>query len=477
MPLPVLGDKFKPIVLELIQEGKTNGEILLHLEEVHHVKITERTLTRQKNTWGLSQDTNEQEVPLEELIIKYFGDGLTNSQIYHVLTTWHTYTKCQRTLEQRMQTMELKRRNNVTKDGDPANMETVKMCVQQIRQTPEGKNVGYRKLRHLLQRKFGSNIHLTTAAAINQELDPEGVERRSKRVLKRRIFNVPGPNFIWSANGHNKLKKSDITLYGFIDAYSRKVLGVFVHTTNNNPRHIGYYYLQLVKQSGGIPRRTTTNRGSETIELAGHQINLMRQFGNIEDLDPDQSHQFTKSVHNQKIKCLWSQLMKQYNSDLIDQLFDAEKEKKYDPQDPIQRLLFIYLWVPLLQEGLNEWMNNYNSFKRRFDKKSMLPTGCSANTCFNNPEAYSGEEGLIPVDLSTLDELEDKHYPDGEDLMETSPEWFCQIINDIHVVMEMCCAHVDIHNVWDVFALLRSHLCQSNSSIYNGGKMDLLFHL
>ncbi|KAH9442393.1 hypothetical protein Pst134EB_028647 [Puccinia striiformis f. sp. tritici] len=256
----------------------------------------------------------------------------------------------------------------------------------------------------------------TTAAAINQELDPEGVERRSKRVLKRCIFNVPGPNFIWSANGHNKLKKFDITLYGFIDAYSRKVLGVFVHTTNNNPCHIGYYYLQLVKQSGGIPCWTITDCGSETIELAGHQINLMRQFGNIEDLDPDQSHQFTKSVHNQKIKCLWSQLMKQYNSDLIDQLFDAKKEKKYDPQDPIQR----------------------------------------ANACFDNPEAYSGEEGLIPVDLSALDELEDEHYPDGEDLIETSPEWFCQIINDIHVVMEMCCAHVDIHNVWDVFAWLHN---------------------
>ncbi|KNE92993.1 hypothetical protein PSTG_13629 [Puccinia striiformis f. sp. tritici PST-78] len=126
-------------------------------------------------------------------------------------------------------------------------METVKMCVQQICQTPKGKNVGYHKLRHLLQRKFGFNIHFTTTAAINRELDPEGVERRSKQVLKRRMFNVPGLDYIWSVDRHDKLEKFGITLYGFIDAYSRKVLGVFVHTTNNNPRHIGYYYLQLVK--------------------------------------------------------------------------------------------------------------------------------------------------------------------------------------------------------------------------------------
>ncbi|KAI7934461.1 hypothetical protein MJO28_017031 [Puccinia striiformis f. sp. tritici] len=349
-----------------------------------------------------------------------------------------------------MQTMELKQRNDVTKDSDPADMETVKMCVQQIHQTPKGTNVGYRKLRHLLQRKFGFNIHFTTAAAIYRELDPEWVERQSKRFLKRHIFDVPGINYILSVNGHNKLKKFCITLYGFIHAYSRKVLGVFVHTTNNNPHHIGYYYPQLVKQSGGISHRTATDCGSETMELAGHQINLMPQFGNV-------------SVHNQKIKCLWSQLMKQSNSDLIDQLFGAEKEKKYDPQDPIQHLLFICLWVPLSQEGLDEWMNNYNCFKQHFDKKSMLPAGCSANACFDNPEAYIGEEGLISVDLSALDELEDKHYPDGADLKETSPEWFCQIINNIHVVMEIGCAHVDIHNVWNVFALLHNGINAYNT--------------
>ncbi|KAI7966967.1 hypothetical protein MJO29_000244 [Puccinia striiformis f. sp. tritici] len=63
-------------------------------------------------------------------------------------------------------------------------------------------------------------------------------------------------------------------MYGFIDAWSRKVLAVHVHVTNNDPRHIGYYYLNLVKSLGGIPRRTTTDRGTETIHMAGHQINL-----------------------------------------------------------------------------------------------------------------------------------------------------------------------------------------------------------
>jgi hypothetical protein len=83
-----------------------------------------------------------------------------------------------------------------------------------------------------------------------------------------------------------------------------------------------------VKKAGGIPHQTTTDRGTETIDMARHQLNLMRQFGNVEDLDPDQAHRYTKSVHNQKIECLWSQLMKQYDGELIRQLYEAD-EKGY----------------------------------------------------------------------------------------------------------------------------------------------------
>ncbi|KAH9454748.1 hypothetical protein Pst134EB_014813 [Puccinia striiformis f. sp. tritici] len=299
-----------------------------------------------------------------------------------------------------------------------------------IHLTPEGSNVGYRKLRHLLCTKYGINIHLQTAARLNRSLDPEG-----------------------SADGHDKLKKFGLTIYGFIDAWSRKVLGIFVHTTNNNPRHIGYYYLQLVKEVGGIPQRTTTDRGTETIDLAGHQMNLMGQFGSI---DPDKCHRFTKSVHNQKIECLWSQLMKQYNSELIRQLYEADKKEYYNPTNPVHHVLFLYLWVPLLQDGLNEWLTNYNSFKRRYDPKSMLPTGCSANVCYENPEEYDGEEGLIPVDLSRVDELEHEHYPDAEDLMRTSPGWFSEIIDRLKTEMELDWPELHTQNVWGTFSLLEA---------------------
>jgi hypothetical protein len=47
----------------------------------------------------------------------------------------------------------------------------------------------------------------------------------------------------------------------------------------------------------------------------------------------------------------------------------------------------------------------------------MLPTGCSANICYENPNAHDSDEGLIPVDCLVIDKLERLHYPDAESLM------------------------------------------------------------
>ncbi|MCA0777029.1 hypothetical protein KUO10_23090, partial [Vibrio vulnificus] len=83
-------------------------------------------------------------------------------------------------------------------------------------------------------------------------------------------------------------------------------------------------------------RCTTTDRGTDTIHMAGHQINLTAQY-NAHYADPSTSHLFTKSTHNQKIECFWSQLMKQYNCELINQLFSAEENELYNKEDPLEK--------------------------------------------------------------------------------------------------------------------------------------------
>ncbi|KAI7963851.1 hypothetical protein MJO29_004278 [Puccinia striiformis f. sp. tritici] len=231
------GDEFQAEVTDMVKRGLTDTDILNAIAENHSISVSQRTLTRRKEDWGLIFQPTTQTNQLEDSIRTYFERGLTDAQIHHALTTSHDYTQSIRTLERKIQSMSLTRRTDDL-DNNKVDMNTVVSCIEELHNTPEGRNAGYHKIRQLLQTKYGLSVHNITMAMINRTLDPEGVDNRSKRVLKRRVFHVPGPNYIWSADGHDKLKKFGITIYGFIDAWSRKVLGIFVHVTNNDPRHI-----------------------------------------------------------------------------------------------------------------------------------------------------------------------------------------------------------------------------------------------
>ncbi|KAI9629021.1 hypothetical protein KEM48_011211 [Puccinia striiformis f. sp. tritici PST-130] len=105
-------------------------------------------------------------------------------------------------------------------------------------------------------------------------VDPERVTGWLKQTCKQRVFHVRGPNHVWAIDGHDKLKPFGITVYGFIDAWSRKILGLFVHVTNNDPKHIGVYYLKLVLRLGGIPLKVTADYGTETCDVSTYQMML-----------------------------------------------------------------------------------------------------------------------------------------------------------------------------------------------------------
>ncbi|KNZ44951.1 hypothetical protein VP01_8640g1, partial [Puccinia sorghi] len=131
-----------------------------------------------------------------------------------------------------------------------------------------------------------------TFKLIHKTLDPFGVDNWSKRA--RKTLKI-GDYVVWI---HQCLVPQDSPIY--------------FHITNNDPNHIGYYYLQLFKLCGGMTRRTSSDQRTETIHMAGYQIKLIAQY-NPKSTNPTVAHLFTKSTQNQKIECLWSQLMKQYN--------------------------------------------------------------------------------------------------------------------------------------------------------------------
>ena len=65
--------------------------------------------------------------------------------------------------------------------------------------------------------------------AVVKELDPAGVARRASDAQRHRSdFIVPGPDYLWSIDGHCKLDFFDIEIYADIDAYSWYIIWIYI---------------------------------------------------------------------------------------------------------------------------------------------------------------------------------------------------------------------------------------------------------
>lgn len=100
----------------------------------------------------------------------------------------------------------------------------------------------------------GVVIDRETVRCIIKGLDPEGVEMQSKRRFRRR-YAASGPNFIWHLDGYDKLKPYRFCIHGAIDGYSRRILWLEVGPTNNDAMITVQFFIDFVRQLGGLPRK------------------------------------------------------------------------------------------------------------------------------------------------------------------------------------------------------------------------------
>jgi hypothetical protein len=136
---------------------------------------------------------------------------------------------------------------------------------------------------------------------IYRTINPEAVERRRHNLQQRRgEYLVPGPNFIWSIDGHNKLKPYGIEIYGCIDAYSRYVIWLYVGVSNATAVSCFRQYLDAIEAVGKQPSFIRSDRGNETVMLADAHLRLQK------DQEPEvrfeDCYLYGTSTANQRIK-------------------------------------------------------------------------------------------------------------------------------------------------------------------------------
>ncbi|MBW0460575.1 hypothetical protein O181_000290 [Austropuccinia psidii MF-1] len=372
-------------------------------------------------------------------IEKYHRAGLNLDDMFCALFREYNYPFDKQTLHNHLVAIGLE---DLKDDLDLgwAKLDQVIEEIRELCKDPQAGQGGYQWMRLMLSRQYGHRVDGPTVSMLMSKLSSFNLaihERwgalASSTMMQGpqyKIIHPAGPNHLWSSGANFALDPFGISLYGFVDVWSGRVLGIFVHTRKHDPRHIGLCYLKTVQSIGGFPLQTTSDRDMEAVEMIRHQTNLLCEFKNDSEPTLRESHIYSNGISDQRIISTWSQLTRHHNHTLIDELNAAIGEGRYDPKKPVERLAFLYLGVPLIQRSINDWIRYYNSSTRRSVQADWL-TGYTANWCYDNPSIFDCRDGLTMVEKDTIKKLEQEHYSDINSTQDFIPSWFSVSLSSI----------------------------------------------
>jgi hypothetical protein len=117
----------------------------------------------------------------------------------------------------------------------------------------------------------------------------------------REEFLVPGPNWVWSVDGHMKLQVYGFEIYAGIDAYSKYIVWIYMGVSARTAVSVLKQYLNIVSVPNAVmPAYIRSDRGTETMLCANAHFHLSKA------VDPDLQFQecyiYGTSTNNQRIE-------------------------------------------------------------------------------------------------------------------------------------------------------------------------------
>lgn len=231
-------------------------------------------------------------------------------------------------------------------------------------------------------------------------MDPGRAAFLRKNTLKRRVYDVNGPNHIWHIDGNDKLKRFGFSLHGAIDGYSRKVIWLEVARSNKEPQFVASLFVKAVKRLKLVPTTVRMDRGTENFYLADLQ-SLFRSAHN--DSRKSIAVLFGSSNHNQRIERFWSTLRKGLLQIYMDLFNDLEAAGLLDLSCTKEAECLVFCFWSVFKSELQQFIHYWNSHRIRNMTAASLPSGVP-NFLFSMPEFYGHAEMGQTVDHEIMND-------------------------------------------------------------------------
>ena len=180
-------------------------------------------------------------------------------------------------------------------------------------------------------------------------VDPAGIEERRRRAVRRRVYTVPYPNYVWHIDGNHKLIRWRFVVHGGVDGFSRMV--TFLRcATNNKAVTVANSFIDAIN-TYGIPDRLRSDLGGENVDT----WRIMMNYHN------DQSSVIVgSSTHNERIERLWRDVRSSVLQPFAEMFRLLESEDTLDPLNDIDLFCLHHIYLPRINQNLNSFSHGWN---------------------------------------------------------------------------------------------------------------------
>lgn len=255
-----------------------------------------------------------------------------------------------------------------------------------------GASLLYTYLRTKANIVIGRNL-LYQVYRSHPEFNTYAEERSLASRVHTRNFVVPGPNFMWSLDGYEKLRKIGFSIYGCIDAYSRALIWVWVGRASITALSTLKQFLRTVHQNRVRPYLTRSDHGSETPLWVGLQATLAGiertstadVTGAGEGVAHDQGdlltscHIYGPSTANQRIESWWSIFMRCCTKRWIEFATFLIDTALFIPGDLADQIAVYAIYGGMIRAEVADFMLVWNGHRiRKQANRPHLRTGIPA---------------------------------------------------------------------------------------------------
>lgn len=190
-------------------------------------------------------------------------------------------------------------------------------------------------------------------------VDEEGKKKRSQRKRKRIAYNIHYPHHLWHHDGWHKLKEWGIVVHGCIDGGTRLAIYV-VAADNNRADTVLEIFKSACTRMNQLPSRLRGDQGTENRRVAEFMIQ-QRGMGRG-------SYITGPSQHNQRIESYW-RFIRSHCLQFYRDLFRVmSRHGRLNCQIDSHRFVLVYLFLPLINLTLEEWLLAWNNHKIRTEQ-------------------------------------------------------------------------------------------------------------